>query len=92
MSEDKDNCKHEVFQAQVNVHRLTGSNDSEEIISYMADVNVWCSVCGQAFEWIGAPCGLSPTQPMVSADFMELRAPIRPANLEVIPTDSKEVN
>jgi len=71
-------CQHEHFAAHVEVNRLTDA-EGGPVTGYAADITVRCAACGQPFEWIGVPGGLSPGQPMCSVDRTELRAPIHPA-------------
>lgn len=71
-------CEHKNFVANVNVHRLVSENKTT-VVGINADITIKCSDCGQPFEFIGVPAGLSPFHPMVSADSTELRAPIKAA-------------
>lgn len=77
MKDPKD-CLHENFNANVDVNRMP-KTEGGPIENYSADVTISCAECGQKFEFIGAPAGISFHRPMVSADFTELRIPIRPA-------------
>lgn len=70
-------CKHERFSVQGTVSRLT-SEEGGEVHSYTLDVEVWCDECKQPFQFVGLPGGWSPAQPMVSADGLEARMPIKP--------------
>lgn len=72
-------CEHPDFDATVVVNRLA-STDGGPIDAYSAEITVRCEPCGEPFRWIGAPAGLLPTQPCVSVDETELRAPLRPAS------------
>ena len=48
---------------------------------FSADVIVECTACSERFVFVGSlDVGVSPREPMVSADRRELRAPIRPAS------------
>ncbi len=71
-------CDHKNFKAQVDVTRLTDIDDPEKITGYTTDITVMCADCFKPFRWVGVPGGYSPNQPMVSADGLELRAPIKP--------------
>lgn len=75
-------CPHENFAANVEVNRLTASDDDPTVIGYTADIRVECAQCGEKFRWIGVPAGMSPVHPAVSVDETELRAPIRPASTD----------
>jgi hypothetical protein len=70
-------CEHPDFAAFVEVARITGQEDGP-VIGYSGTVRVDCAVCGEPMQWLGAPVGLSPRQPMTSVDGLELRAPLRP--------------
>lgn len=65
-------CPHLEFRATVTVNRL------EDTGRFSADVRVECLGCGSPFRWMGVPAGLSPYEPRVSIDGLELRAPIEP--------------
>lgn len=88
--EPKD-CPHEQFFAKVDVFRLKADTD-EHIVGYSADIKINCSQCGQAFQFIGVPMGISPAQPMTDFDCEELRAPIRPSTAPISETDKTKVN
>lgn len=74
-------CEHLDFDAVVAVNRLCAGAGGP-IEGYSADIKVNCHQCGEPFRWIGAPAGLLPTQPCVSVDETELRAPLRPASAD----------
>lgn len=65
-------CEHPNFEAIVTVNRL------EDVKRFVADVQVRCSACGVRFRFLGLERGLHPTEPRVSVDEFELRAPIEP--------------
>jgi len=71
-------CPHDDFTARVEVSRLTDT-DGGPVARFSADITVGCATCGLPFRWVGLPGGLSPGQPMCSADGLKLRAPIEPA-------------
>lgn len=71
-------CKHENFSANVAVGRLS-HNDGGPITGYVANVTVKCVQCGLPFRFIGLSAGGYPTEPRVSIDGTELRAPLEPA-------------
>lgn len=73
-------CLHEDFVANVEVNRITGSDDDPTIIAYDTSITVSCANCDERFRWIGVQAGLNPGRPMCSVDETELRAPIRPAS------------
>jgi hypothetical protein len=68
-------CQHPDFAATVDVNRLS------DVGAFSADVRIECSACHEPFVFVGSlPTGLSPAEPMLSADGQELRAPIQPAS------------
>lgn len=78
-------CVHPDFAAFVSVHRLFDADLAEDIAAklppdrFSADVLIECAECGERFVFVGPlDVGMSPREPMVSADRRELRAPIRP--------------
>lgn len=74
-------CEHEGFAANVAVTRIEDRPDC-----YQADVRIECTQCGEPFRFLGLPHGLSFTAPMLSADGLELRAPIEPEGKKRIAT------
>lgn len=71
-------CEHMNFQANVKVARLTEA-DEVTVKGYTADVGISCADCGLPFRFICSRAGSSPWEPCVSADALELRAPLEPA-------------
>lgn len=70
-------CKHLDFDAFVKVNRIQKSeSEPDEIVAYVADLKVTCHDCGQAFEFIGAPCGMSFYRPTLSVNCDELHIPL----------------
>ena len=78
-------CKHLDFAASVVCNRLTKSDKEPEIIAYAAEIRINCANCGLPFEFIGVEAGLMPDRPMSSVDAQELRVPIRPKGLDLLP-------
>ena len=78
-------CEHMNFIANVEVNRLTKSEEDPSIIGYTADVRIRCADCSLPFEFIGVDAGYSPRMPMASVDAQELRAPIRPKGSNILP-------
>lgn len=74
-------CEHMDFDVHVVVNRIQAT-ESGPVEGYYADIRVSCQACSEPFRWIGAPAGLLPTQPCVSVDETELRAPLRPASAD----------
>ena len=69
---DPDQCKHENFDASVEVNRL------EDIGRFVADVKINCLDCGVPFRFIGLPAGVDINGAAVSADATEARLSIAP--------------
>lgn len=65
-------CDHPKFEAAVTVNRIVDTG------RFAADVHVRCATCGVRFRWLGLEMGSHPTEPRVSVDGFELRAPIEP--------------
>ena len=65
-------CDHPDFAARVDVARLMDTG------RFAADVRIKCVACGEPFRFLGLAAGLSPYEPRVSVDGLELRAPIEP--------------
>lgn len=77
-----DGCAHEDFHTEVRVGRVMRSDDDPTIIGFTANISISCLGCKQRFIWIGPGVGDLPSQPMVSLDRTELRAPIRPPDTD----------
>lgn len=71
-------CEHLEFAVHADVNRLTAS-DGGSVSGYAVDITINCAECGLPFAWRGLPFGLSPMEPRLSFDGLELRAPITPA-------------
>lgn len=74
---NQNDCKHEVFKANVAVGRISEVDDGP-ITHYTADVTVCCNECGLQFEFIGMPAGSNRKFPTTNFDFTKARLPIRP--------------
>ena len=61
--------------------RRCGETDTEggPVTGYTADIKIKCSDCGLAFRFRGLPAGSHYAEPRLSADGLEMRAPIEPA-------------
>jgi hypothetical protein len=66
------------FKSSVRIDRLTDGDDGP-VTAYAADVHINCADCGLPFRFMGLPFGSHPTEPRLSADSLEMRAPIEPA-------------
>ena len=71
-------CKHEAFSCYTSVGRLS-KEDGGPITGYTADIKILCAECNLPFRFIGLPAGNHFSEPRVSIDGQELRAPIEPA-------------
>lgn len=70
-------CPHLNFDAHVDVHRIQKSEaESDVIVAYNTDIRINCHECGQPFEFLGVPLGMSFYRPTVSIDGKELHVPI----------------
>ena len=74
-------CAHLNFAANVAVGRLS-REDNGPITHYCAEVTVRCAECGQPFEFVGLPVGMSAYRPTVSLDGLEMRVPITPPGVQ----------
>jgi hypothetical protein len=63
-------CKHEQFEAKVDVNRLSDSG------RFCADIKIKCLQCGEYFRFLGLPCGIDLDGAAVSADGTEMRVAI----------------
>ena len=71
-------CEHMNFRCEASIGRLS-QVEGGPITGYCADVRISCTECGVPFRWIGLAAGNHPSQPRVSIDGTELRAPLEPA-------------
>jgi hypothetical protein len=71
-------CPHMNFRSLVRVGRLTDRDDGP-VTGYTADIHIECADCKLPFRFRGLAAGYSPAEPKLSADGLELRAPIEPA-------------
>lgn len=74
-------CEHENFRCEANIARLS-KEEGGSITGYTADIKVSCAQCGKEFRFIGLAAGNHHSEPRVSVDGTELRAPIEPADHE----------
>lgn len=83
-SKNPDDCRHEQFFTQSAVGRLMNGDyyTAEDIpIGFTVDIKINCIECGMPFHFKGVEYGLSPNEPRLSVDGLELRAPIAPGEL-----------
>jgi hypothetical protein len=76
-------CEHDNFSANVKVIRLT-ETEGGPVTGYTTDISVKCNSCGIPFRFRGRQYGSSPDEPALSADGLELRAPIEPQYVKEI--------
>ncbi len=71
-------CEHLNFRCEAKVFRLTDGDDGP-VTGYSADIRIKCAGCGLPFRFRGLAAGSHHAEPRVSANALELRAPIEPA-------------
>lgn len=74
-----EDCHHEAFSTFAEVVRLT-DGEGGEVTGFTTNLRVQCAACGELFTWRCPDVGVSQSRPMVSADGLELRAPIAPVS------------
>ena len=74
-------CTHNDFRASCGIARLS-EIEGGPITGYSVSVTVVCTECGLPFRFIGVNAGNHFSEPRVSVDGTELRAPIEPAEHE----------
>jgi hypothetical protein len=79
-------CLHENFAANVRVDRILKNEDDLVPAAFHADITVKCADCGIPFEFVGDyPCGLLWDRACVDPSKQELRAPIQPKGITLLP-------
>ncbi len=74
---DRNTCPHLNHNIFASIARIQKSElEPETIIAYSADIKIECRDCGQPFEFIGLPNGMSFYRPTVSINGLELRVPL----------------
>lgn len=76
-------CEHASFRSVARVGRLTDV-DGGRVTGYTVDIKITCVDCGLPFRFMGLAAGSHFAEPRVSADALELRAPIEPAYITEI--------
>lgn len=71
-------CQHQDFHCDAKIGRLM-HDEGGPVTGYVADIKVHCVSCGMQFRFIGLPAGAHHSEPRVSIDGTELRAPMEPA-------------
>lgn len=68
-------CDHPQLESGVTCYRLT-DGDQGDPHAFVADLRVRCAECGEPFGFKGLPMGVMASMPTLSADALELRAPL----------------
>ncbi|WDI31569.1 hypothetical protein PUV54_16580 [Hyphococcus flavus] len=74
-------CEHKNFHCAAHIGRLS-DEEGGPITGYVADLKIECADCGLPFRFVGLNAGNHHSEPRVSIDGIELRAPIEPAEHE----------
>lgn len=82
----KKTCKHEIFEARVDVARIEMPEGKP--VAFMADVKVHCGRCGESFQFLGLPAGMNMQGASVSVDGLEARLAICPHSDAPTPLDN----
>lgn len=86
-------CQHMNFVAEVDVHRLTESEEPDaRVKGYLADVRIKCSECGKRFQFLGLPAGIDTQGIGMSVDGLEARLALCPQGEHPSPLDRIAVN
>jgi hypothetical protein len=67
-------CRHENFNANVSIGRLTNKDGNAD--RFQAEIRVNCIDCGEPFKFLGLPTGLDLNSASVSVDGFEARMAI----------------
>lgn len=76
-------CEHMNFLSKARIGRLT-EHEGGPVTGYTAEIRIECSDCGLPFRFLGMAAGSHYAEPRVSADALELRAPLEPAHVTEI--------
>jgi hypothetical protein len=72
--------------ANVVVDRVLKNEGDAEPAGFMADITIKCADCEKPFEFVGDfPCGMLWDRACVDPSKQELRAPIQPKGLALLP-------
>ena len=71
-------CAHMHFETHARIGRLSDV-EGGPITGYTSDIKIQCADCGLPFRFRGFAAGSHYAEPRVSADGLELRAPLEPA-------------
>lgn|ERR1019366_289751 len=77
-------CVHMDFNANVECHRLTRSDDDPTVVGYVAEVMIWCAACDEpmVFHGAGLRVGGLSDRPCISVGGQEVRMPFRPLSAD----------
>lgn len=70
-------CEHLSFHSQTAVGRISAI-DGGPVVYFCAEIEIHCTDCGEKFDFIGLPMGLSAYRPTVNLEGNTLCAPIMP--------------
>lgn len=73
-------CSHDNHEAFVEVYQITADDKPHKVIGFSAELRINCADCREAFEFIGLPCGMSPSKPTADVPATTARLPIKPAS------------
>lgn len=79
-------CNHENVHFDINVDKVHSDKVENKFLYSCLNMKMTCKDCGQPFEFVGLPVGISPYRPTVSLDGLELRQPVVPFG-KTIPKD-----
>jgi hypothetical protein len=85
-------CDHLEFQADVTIDRIIKNEGDIKPTAFMCDVRVKCVTCGTPFEFIGPQCGYMFDRPCVDVSAQELRIPIQPKGIKLLPDFTVRAN
>jgi hypothetical protein len=78
-------CEHMNFKADVRVDRILKKDGDVTPSAYTREVHIHCLTCGLPVEFVGLQCVLLSDRPTVDPSAQELRAPIKPKGLAIMP-------
>lgn len=79
-----DDCRHEDFVSEVEIHRLTPDEGGDEIVTFVAELQIRCNDCDAAFGFRGPPAGFSFREPRCRVDATQISLPLMsPAELQL---------
>lgn len=82
---DRRTCQHLNFAAYVSVDRICKGDVTEKPSAFLCEVRVRCIECQIPFEFVGVNAGLLWDRPCCDASAQELRIPIQPKGVKLLP-------